>query len=101
MSQWDIDYTLEKALGQFVLSKSAVSDLTDSLTQESMKRSGLGILVAVRWFISSLIRSMSHCGRCSRPEYEVIDIDRRVQAGDVHAHQGVRRPRRRDPAAHR
>jgi putative transposase len=34
LSQRDIEYGLEKALGQFVLSKSAVSELTDSLTQE-------------------------------------------------------------------
>src|SRR5882672_9934971 len=34
MSQRDIEYGLEKALGQFVLSKSTVSELTDSLTQE-------------------------------------------------------------------
>jgi putative transposase len=34
MSQRDIEYSLEKALGQFVLSKSTVSDLTESLTQE-------------------------------------------------------------------
>ena len=34
MSQRDIEYGLEKALGQFVLSKSAVSELTDSLAQE-------------------------------------------------------------------
>jgi putative transposase len=34
MSQRDIEYSLEKALGQFVLSKSAVSALTETLTQE-------------------------------------------------------------------
>jgi transposase-like protein len=34
MSQRDIESSLEKALGQFVLSKSAVSDLTETLTQE-------------------------------------------------------------------
>lgn len=34
MSQRDIEYGLEKALGQFVLSRSAVSDLTETLTQE-------------------------------------------------------------------
>jgi putative transposase len=34
MSQRDIEYGLEKALGQFVLSNSTVSELTDSLTQE-------------------------------------------------------------------
>jgi putative transposase len=34
MSQRDIEYSLEKAVGQFVLSKSTVSELTDSLTQE-------------------------------------------------------------------
>jgi putative transposase len=34
LSQRDIEYTLEKALGQFVLSKSTVSELTDRLTQE-------------------------------------------------------------------
>jgi putative transposase len=34
LSQRDIEYGLEKALGQFVLSKSAVSELTDTLTQE-------------------------------------------------------------------
>jgi putative transposase len=34
MSQRDIEQSLEKALGQFVLSKSTVSELTDSLTQE-------------------------------------------------------------------
>jgi putative transposase len=34
MSQRDIEYSLEKALGQFVLSKSAVSELTGTLTQE-------------------------------------------------------------------
>jgi transposase-like protein len=33
-SQRDIEYGLEKALGQFVLSKSTVSELTDTLTQE-------------------------------------------------------------------
>jgi transposase-like protein len=34
MSQRDIAYGLEKALGQFILSKSTVSELTDTLTQE-------------------------------------------------------------------
>jgi len=34
MSQRDIEYRLEKALGQFVLSKSAGSALTETLTQE-------------------------------------------------------------------
>jgi len=34
MSQRDIEYSLEKALGQFVLSKSTVSELSDSLTEE-------------------------------------------------------------------
>jgi putative transposase len=34
LSQRDIEYGLEKALGQFVLSKSTVSELTDSLSQE-------------------------------------------------------------------
>jgi putative transposase len=34
MSQRDIEYSLEKALGQFILSKSTVSELTDRLTQE-------------------------------------------------------------------
>jgi putative transposase len=34
MSQRDIESALEKALGQFVVSKSAVSDMTDRLTHE-------------------------------------------------------------------
>jgi len=34
MSQRDIEYSLESALGQFVLSKSTVSELSDSLSQE-------------------------------------------------------------------
>jgi transposase-like protein len=34
LSQRDMEYSLEKALGQFVLSKSTVSELTDTLTQE-------------------------------------------------------------------
>lgn len=34
MSQRDIGYSLEKALGQFVLSKSTVSELTDTFTEE-------------------------------------------------------------------
>ena len=34
MSQRDMEYSLEKALGQFVLSKSAGSALTETLTQE-------------------------------------------------------------------
>lgn len=34
LSQRDIEYSLEKALGQFILSKSAVSEMTDTLTQE-------------------------------------------------------------------
>jgi putative transposase len=34
LSQRDIEYGVEKALGQFVLSKSTVSELTDTLTQE-------------------------------------------------------------------
>jgi putative transposase len=34
LSQRDIEYSLEKALGHFVLSKSAVSELTDTLTEE-------------------------------------------------------------------
>jgi putative transposase len=34
LSQRDIEYSLEKALGQFVLSKSAGSEITDTLTQE-------------------------------------------------------------------
>jgi putative transposase len=33
-SQRDIEYRLERALGQFVLSKSTVSELTDTLSQE-------------------------------------------------------------------
>jgi putative transposase len=34
LSQRDIEYSLEKALGEFVLSKSTVSELTETLTQE-------------------------------------------------------------------
>jgi putative transposase len=34
LSQRDIEYGLEKAVGQFVLSKSTVSELTDTLAQE-------------------------------------------------------------------
>src|SRR5499433_1802035 len=34
LSQRDIEYSLEKALGQFILSKSTVSEMTDTLTQE-------------------------------------------------------------------
>jgi putative transposase len=34
MSQRDIEYGLEQAVGQFVLSKSTVSDLAESLTEE-------------------------------------------------------------------
>src|SRR5262245_20366901 len=34
LSQRDIEYSLEKALGQFILSKSTVSELTDRLTQD-------------------------------------------------------------------
>ncbi len=34
LSQRDIEYGLGKAVGHFILSKSAVSALTDSLTQE-------------------------------------------------------------------
>ena len=34
MSQRDIEYSLEQAVGQFVLSKSTVSELSESLTQE-------------------------------------------------------------------
>jgi transposase-like protein len=34
MSQRDIEYSLEKALGQFIVSKSTVSELTDRLAQE-------------------------------------------------------------------
>ena len=34
MSQRDIEYSLEKAVGQFVLSKSTVSELSESLTEE-------------------------------------------------------------------
>jgi putative transposase len=34
MSQRDIEYSLESAVGQFVLSKSTVSELSDSLSQE-------------------------------------------------------------------
>jgi putative transposase len=34
LSQRDIEYSLEKALGQFVLSKGAVSEITATLTQE-------------------------------------------------------------------
>ena len=34
MSPRDIEQSLEQAVGQFVLSKSTVSELTDSLTQE-------------------------------------------------------------------
>jgi transposase-like protein len=33
-SQRDIEYGLEKAVGQFVLSKSTVNELTDTLNQE-------------------------------------------------------------------
>lgn len=34
MSQRDIEHSLEKALGEFILSKSTVSELTDRLSQE-------------------------------------------------------------------
>jgi putative transposase len=34
MSQRDIEYSLESAVGQFILSKSTVSELTDTLSQE-------------------------------------------------------------------
>ncbi len=34
MSQREIEYSLEKAVGQFVLSKSTVSELSESLTEE-------------------------------------------------------------------
>ncbi len=34
LSQRDMEYSLEKAVGQFVLSKSAVSELSESLTEE-------------------------------------------------------------------
>ena len=34
LSQRDIEYSLEKAVGQFVLSKSAVRELRESLTEE-------------------------------------------------------------------
>jgi putative transposase len=34
MSQRDIEAALEKALGQFVLSKSVISTMTDTLSQE-------------------------------------------------------------------
>jgi putative transposase len=34
MSQRDIEYSLESALGQFVLSKSTVSELTDTMSEE-------------------------------------------------------------------
>ena len=34
MSQRDMEYSLESALGQFVLSKSTVSELTDTWSQE-------------------------------------------------------------------
>lgn len=34
LSQRDIEYSLEKAVGQFVLSKSTVSELAESLTEE-------------------------------------------------------------------
>lgn len=34
LSQRDIEYSLEQALGQFVLSKSTVSELTESLAEE-------------------------------------------------------------------
>jgi putative transposase len=34
LSQRDIEYSLEKALGQFIVSKSTVSELTDRLTEE-------------------------------------------------------------------
>jgi transposase-like protein len=35
MSQRDIEYGLEQAVGQFVLSKSAVSNIAESLAEES------------------------------------------------------------------
>jgi transposase-like protein len=35
MSQRDIEYSLESALGQFVLSKSTVSEMTDTLKEEN------------------------------------------------------------------
>jgi hypothetical protein len=34
LSQREIEYSLEKAVGQFVLSQSAVSELRESLTAE-------------------------------------------------------------------
>ena len=43
MSQRDIEYSLESALGQFVLSKSTVSELTREAERRSTKRGGPGI----------------------------------------------------------
>ena len=64
MSRRDIEYSLEKALGQFVLSKSTVSELTDTLTQEyeAFRTRGLSGYEVAYLFIDSVYEPLRRWG---------------------------------------
>jgi hypothetical protein len=61
LSQRDMEDSLEKALGQFVLSKRAVSELTDSLRQADEAFRTRELSGGMRWPPSLWTRAMSRC----------------------------------------
>ena len=67
MSQRDIEYSLEKALGQFVLSKRTVSELSESLTAGVRSVSDRDLSQETSR-TSLWIRCMSRCGAGARED---------------------------------
>jgi mutator family transposase len=65
LSQRDIEYSLEKAVGQFVLSKSAVSELRESLTEEYDSNSQFEFLGGVEREMA--VEALEHEGEELRP----------------------------------
>jgi putative transposase len=65
MSQRDIEYSLESALGQFVLSKSTVSELSDSLSQdyEAWRTRDLSLEPVAYLFIDTVYEPLRRWGQ--------------------------------------
>jgi putative transposase len=68
LSQRDIEYSLEKALGQFVLSKSAVSELTAPLTEdyEAFRSRGLSGYEVAYLFMDAVDEPLRRWGSKTR-----------------------------------
>ena len=64
MSQRDIEYSLESAVGQFVVSKSTVSELSESLTQEyeAFRRRDLSAESVAYLFIDTVYEPLRRWG---------------------------------------